>query len=223
CRRKINGNKTNTPRNTRYQTSGSVAREGSNRLKCQAHSRAVRQTRPTAGSHSNKNSLVTPSSSTHNNNAKPNTGDGSARGKRSVAIISSRNGRMAESVGNCAARFADANRSSPDLLAPRLKDSGSTRRASQTPTPTKKIVNAPSRIKEVGKPVRVAGILRINAAVAPSVKTSTTTMGIRERETAARPMASKSTSSTKGQTRKDTSSNRKIGRSTSSNANGGKI
>ena len=78
------------------------------------------------------------------------------------------------------------------------------------------------RKNEVGKPVRVSGILKIRAPVAASVRTSTARTESREAVSTASPMASKSTSSTTGQTAKEISASRKIGMSTSTSASGGK-
>src|ERR1017187_9354623 len=176
CRRNRNGNSVNTAKKMRYHVSGRVASVGSNRLKCHAHSNAVTQASPTAGIQSREKSFVTPSTSTTSSSARPKTGDGFASCNRNVAIMSSRNGRMAEIAGNCAAMFSGRRRSSLVLIPPVVAGDLNFR-ASQTPVETKKTANAPNKKNEVGRPVSVAGILKIKAPVAVNVSTSTTNTG----------------------------------------------
>ena len=96
-------------------------------------------------------------------------------------------------------------------------------RTAQTLTATKKTANTPSRKKDVGSPVRSAGILKISAPVAARVSIITTSTGRSEAITTASPMASTSTSRTNGQTMNETSASWKMGMSTSTSARGGKI
>src|SRR6266498_3477629 len=121
-----------------------------------------------------------PRSKITNNNASPNTADGFASGSRSVTMMSSRNGRMAESAGTCVADFP------PDF----------TRRAAQPDATTKKIAN-PARIKSaVGKPVSSLGIRQNHAPTATNVSTSTPMTGNSVAVVRARTIATRSTINT---------------------------
>ena len=84
-----------------------------------------------AGIQSNDNNFVTPSNSTTSSNASPKTGEGFVSGKRSVAMMSSKNGSTTEHAGNSAATSAGLPRSSPKRK-PVLKTSGEYLRTSQT-------------------------------------------------------------------------------------------
>src|SRR5690348_12139755 len=174
-----------------------------------------------AGIQSKENSLVTPNSRMTSNKARPKTGEGLINGSRKVAMMSSRNGSTMENAGRMAARSAGAVKSSPNLM-PAFKAPGVNFLTSQMPAATKKTTKAPSREKEVGRPVRSAGILKMSAPVAASVSSSTASTGSRVAVSAASPMASKSTSKMNGQTRNDTSASLKTGTSTSASARIGK-
>src|ERR1017187_6574509 len=203
-RRNRNGNSANAAKKIRYQASGVVGGTFelvmSKRWKCQAHSTAKVLMSPTSGIHSNEKIFVRPSSSATSSSARPNTGVGLASGTAKVSGVL---------------------RSSP-IFSPFLKTSGLNFRTSHTLATTKKTANAPSRKNEVGKPVRSAGILKMSAPVAASVRSSTASTGSKVAVITASTMASRSTSSTNGQTRNDNSASLKIGTSTSNSASGGK-
>ena len=95
--RNRNGNSANTAKKIKYHVSGRfgdmLGFAASNRLKCQAHSSAATQARPTAGSQSCENIFATPSNNTIRSRARPKTGDGFASCSRNVAMMSSRNGQ----------------------------------------------------------------------------------------------------------------------------------
>src|ERR1035441_3513806 len=107
--RKINGKIVNTAVNAKYQISGTTGASTLNRVWCHAYSRATLHTRPIAVSHSAAVHRATPNSNTTNSIANPNTGDGFVNGIRRTTMISSRNGRMAESAGICACTLSDKN------------------------------------------------------------------------------------------------------------------
>src|SRR5579859_1235952 len=224
-RRNKNGNTANRAKKIKYHAStrlsGWLGFAGSKRLKCQAHSSAATHARPIAGIQSRENNFVTPNSSTTSNKARPNTGEGLINGSRKVAMMSSRNGSTMENAGRMAARSPGAVRSSPNLI-PAFKAPGLNFLTSQMPAPTKKTTKAPSRKKEVGRPVRSAGILNMSAPVAASVSSSTASTGSSVAVSAASPMASKSTSNMNGQTMNETSASLKTGTSTSASARIGK-
>src|SRR5258708_18084495 len=111
CLRNRNGKSANRNRNNRYQINGRLAFGASNQLKCHAHSSALKHASPIAGIQSKENSLVTPSSNTTSSKARPKTGEGLSNGRRSVAMISSRNGSTAASAGNCTLKCAGATKS----------------------------------------------------------------------------------------------------------------
>src|SRR6185436_13548222 len=95
-------------------------------------------------------------------------------------------------------------------------------RVTNIPTPKKTSANPPIMNNVAGKPVNSAGILKIQSAVAATVRISTATMETSDTVKTAGPIASRSTSNTAGQTARDTSVNLIIGSMTSSNASGGK-
>src|ERR1700722_20099978 len=171
-RRNKNGKSAKTAKKTRYHVSASFGETFgfpiSKRLKYQADSSAATHTSPTAGMASRDSNFVTPSNKATSSNARPKTGDGLASGKRSVAMMSRRNGRMAEHAGRIEARSAGLVMSSP-RRAPDLKTSGEYLRRNQMLTAKKNTAKAPNRKNDVGKPVSVAGILKINATVAARV------------------------------------------------------
>ena len=138
--------------------------------------------------------------------ARPNTEDGFASGNRSVTMISSRNGSVAESVGSCVAKFP----------------LGCARRAAQLVATKKKIAKPPRRQSAFGKPVSSLGIRQTNEPTATRVRTSTTTTGNKVAVAIARTIATKSTTNTNGQTSCETSVNSKIGISATSSASAGK-
>src|SRR6185436_1743655 len=217
---KIKGNSANTAKKMRYQISGSLAKAGSKFLKCHAHSRATTLANPTAGIHSRLKSFVTPSTRTTSSSASPNTGDGLSSGNRSEAIISNKNGRTADNAGTSAAKFAGTETSPKTFNSP-VGEAALNFRATHAPIATKKIAKPPSNKNETGNPVSVAGILKIIAAIAANVSSSTMTTGSSDASNTASPIASTSTNSTIGHTRSETSASWKIGMSTNNSASGG--
>src|SRR5947209_943300 len=80
ARRNTNGKAKNTTTNTKYQSSGTTAKSGLNRVTCHANSSATAHTSATADNTSTPVQRATPSSSTTSSMANPKIGDGFAIG-----------------------------------------------------------------------------------------------------------------------------------------------
>src|SRR4029077_12248612 len=141
--------------------------------------------------------------------ARANTGDGSASGKRSVTIMSRRNGSVADNAGSVIAKFARSLR-----LPNKLPDPSATfpnmRREAHVAAPAKKTAHPPMRRRDEGKTVSSGGTRKIHSPIATSVSNKTTRTDKRVPVTKATRMASRSRHSTRGQIRNETPGKLKI-------------